>query len=31
MEFRLVAVRSGIPDYGYAFRPSSRSSAEVAA
>jgi uncharacterized OB-fold protein len=31
MQFRLVAVRSGIPDYGYAFRPSSRSTAEVAA
>jgi uncharacterized OB-fold protein len=31
MQFRLVAVRSGIPDYGYAYRPTARSSAEVAA
>lgn len=31
MQFRLVAVRSGVPDYGYAFRPSSRSVEEVAA
>jgi uncharacterized OB-fold protein len=30
MQFRLVAVRSGIPDYGYAFRPASRSVAEAA-
>lgn len=31
MESRLVAVRSGVPDYGYGFRPASRTSAEVAA
>jgi uncharacterized OB-fold protein len=31
MQFRLVATRSGVPDYGYAFRPASRSIQEVAA
>jgi uncharacterized OB-fold protein len=31
LHLRLVATRSGIPDYGYAFRPSSRASEEVAA
>lgn len=31
VQFRLVAMRSGIPDYGYAFRPASRSGQEVAA
>jgi uncharacterized OB-fold protein len=31
MQFRLVALRSGVPDYGYAFRPASRSPQEAAA
>ncbi|HEY4375755.1 MAG TPA: OB-fold domain-containing protein, partial [Acidimicrobiales bacterium] len=31
LQFRLVAIRSGIPDYGYAFRPATRTIGQVAA